>query len=102
KPREFYMQAAYDPEGARKKVAGRFIDYGDPRMADAAAGCALQALFYFLTGGEPFCDSDCCRLHNTHWQSDLIRTQVDNPMLCLKHRALANKFNRRQTGRKRA
>lgn len=100
KPREFYVQAAYDLEGARRKIASRFIDYGDPRMAGAAAGCALQALFYFLTGGEPFCDDDSCRLYNAHWQHDLLRTQVERPTLCLKHKSLANKFNRRQSMRK--
>jgi hypothetical protein len=70
-------------------------------MADAAAGYVLQAMFFFLTGGEPFCDNNSCRLYNAHWQEDLIRMQVQNPTLCLKHRSIANKFNRRTAGRKR-
>lgn len=96
KPREFYM----DPFAGAKRFAGRFIDYGDERMADAAAGYVLQAMFFFLTEGEPFCDSDNCRLYNAHWQEDLIRTQVQNPLLCLKHRSIASKFNRRLASRK--
>lgn len=102
KPREFYMQQpSFASVGSlKRRYAGRFIDYGDAEMmAGAAAGYALQALFFFLTGGEPFCDDDSCRLFNAHWQEDVIRTQVENPMLCLKHRALAKKFNRRLAGK---
>ena len=69
--------------------------------ASAAAGCALQALFFFITGGEPFCDTDGCRLFNAHWQHDLIRTQVENPALCPKHRSIAKKFNSRLARKKR-
>jgi hypothetical protein len=94
KPREFYAPFA-DIHSLKLKHAGKFIDYGDERMADAAAGCALQALFFFLTDGEPFCDSEGCRLFNAHWQQDLIRTQVENPVLCSKHWSLAKKFNSR-------
>jgi hypothetical protein len=101
KPREFYTRPFADVEALKKKLAGRFIDYGDRRMADAAAGYVLQAMFFFLTDGEPFCDSDSCRLLNAHWQEDLIRTQVENPELCLKHRSIANKFNRRLEGKER-
>lgn len=104
KPREFYMppfgQKA-DFNSRRIKLAGRFIDYGDKRMTEVVVGYVLQSLFFFATGGEPFCESDSCRLYNAHWQEDLICTQVENPMLCLKHRSLANKFNRRLAARKR-
>ena len=98
KPREFYVQPFAD---MKRKLAARFIDYGDNRMADTATGYVLQAMFFFLTGGEAFCESDSCRLYNSHWQEDLIRTQVHNPVLCLKHMSIANKFNRRLAGRKR-
>jgi hypothetical protein len=102
KPREFYVsQLGQDFNSLKKKLAGRFIDYGDKRMTEVAAGYALQALFFFVTDGEPFCDSDSCRLYNAHWQEDLIRMQVEDPALCLKHRSLANKFNRRLAARER-
>lgn len=102
KPREFYVpQLGRDVNSLKKKFAGRFIDYGDKRMTKVATGYVLQALFFFVTDGEPFCDSDSCRLYNAHWQENLIRTQVENPALCLKHRSLANKFNRRLAARKR-
>lgn len=100
KPREFYApQFGMDANSLKKKLAGRFIDYGDSRMTEVATGYVLQALFFFVTGGEPFCESDSCRLYNAHWQEDLIRTQVENPVLCLKHMSLANKFSRRLAAR---
>lgn len=102
KPREFYTMQ-YGGHGVgplKKKFAGRFIDYGDERMTQVATGYALQALFFFLTDGEPFCDSDSCRLYNAHWQEDLIRTQVENPALCARHMSIANKFNRRLATKK--
>jgi hypothetical protein len=104
KPREFYMaqQLGFaDMEALKRKFAGRFIDYGDDRMTAAATGYVLQALFFFVNDGEPFCENDACRLFNSHWQEDLIRTQVESPTICSKHRALANKFNHRLAGKAR-
>jgi hypothetical protein len=100
KPREFYV-SQLGTHSLKKKLAGRFIDYGDERMTEVATGYVLQALFFFVTDGEPFCENDSCRLYNAHWQEDLIRTQVENPALCARHRSLANKFNRRLAARKR-
>jgi hypothetical protein len=103
KPREFYtmLYAGRDVESAKSKFAGRFIDYGDKRMTKVAAGCVLQALFFFLTDGEPFCESSSCRLYNAHWQEDLIRTQVENPAICARHMSIARKFSRRLAAKKR-
>jgi hypothetical protein len=103
KPRDFYISqlgfvsrrttAAEDIDALKNKFAGRFIDNGDKRMNQVATGYLLQAIFFFATKGEPFCESNSCRLYNAHWQEDLIRTQVDMPLLCSKHKTLANKFN---------
>lgn len=103
KPREFYFALNFgqDAESAKKSVAGRFLDYGDYRIADAASNFALQAMFFFLTEGEPFCDDPRCRLFNAHWQEDLIRT-LDKPMLCQRHVEIADKFNRWLAGMKSA
>jgi hypothetical protein len=94
KPREFYLaqRGLDDMLAAKRRLAGRFIDYGDSRMTAAATGYALQALFFFMTDGEPFCDDGSCRLYNAHWQEDLIRT-INSPALCAKHAAILNKFN---------
>ncbi|MGI0024056.1 MAG: DUF6775 family putative metallopeptidase [Nitrososphaera sp.] len=99
KPREFYQMAGLglaELSTLRKQMAARFIDYGDERMAQAAVGYALQALFFFVADGEPFCGNRNCRLFNAHWQEDLIRTQIGKPALCSEHQDLANKFNRKK------
>jgi hypothetical protein len=103
KPREFYFALNFwqDTESAKKAVRGRFLDYGDERIADAATNFVFQALFYFLTDGEPFCDDGSCRLFNAHWQEDLIRT-LKNPRLCEPHAQIADKFSRRLAGMKSA
>lgn len=103
KPKEFYfaLNFGHDVESAKKSIASRFIDYGDDRIADAAASFALQSLFFFLTDGKPFCDDPQCRTFNAHWQEDLIRI-LQRPMLCDKHAEIADKFNRRLAGMKSA
>jgi hypothetical protein len=98
KPKEFYLAqfGMHDVDSLKRQFAGRFIDYGDDdRITLAAAGYALQALFFFVTDGEPFCDNKDCRLFNVHWQEDLIRTQIEKPALCGKHQSIANKVNRK-------
>lgn len=100
KPREFYL-AQYglaDIGSIKKKFAGRFIDYGDDRITAAAAVYALQAVFFFVTDGEPFCENRDCRLFNAHWQEELIHI-LEKPGLCAKHQDLANKFNKRPGAR---
>jgi hypothetical protein len=95
KPREFYSMQAFgfqDLASLKRQFAGRFIDYDDARMIEAAVGYAIQALFYFVTDGEPFCEDRDCRLFNSHWQEDLIRTQVEKPSYCRMHHQMAMKF----------
>jgi hypothetical protein len=101
KPREFYfsLSLGLDVESAKKSVVGRFLDYGDKRIVHAASNFALQAIFFFLTEGEPFCDDSRCRLFNAHWQEDLIRT-LQEPVLCRRHTEIADKFNRQLAGMK--
>jgi hypothetical protein len=97
KPREFYLLAhpgAKDAANLEKEFAGGFIGYGDERISAAATGLALQALFFFISAGEPFCESSDCRLFNSHWQEDLIRTQVQRPAICRRHKEELNKLNR--------
>jgi hypothetical protein len=96
KPREFYL-AQYglsDIGSIKKKFAGRFIDYGDSRITSAAANYALQAIFFFVTDGEPFCENKDCLLFNPHWQEELVRI-LEKPRLCSRHHDMANKFNKR-------
>lgn len=99
KPRKFYLNInlGVEVETAKKSVAGRFLDYGDDRVTDAAGNFVLQTIFFFLAEGKPFCDDPYCRLYNTHWQEDLIRT-LEKPMLCQRHAQTADIFNRRLAG----
>lgn len=96
KPREFYLAqfAGMMEADLKKQFAGRFIGYGDDRIVNAAAVYALQALFFFVADGEPFCDDKNCRLYNAHWQEELIHA-IEKGALCSRHRQMANKFNKR-------
>lgn len=94
KPKEFYLAQLGGGIGNVNRFAGRFIDYGDGRMTAAAAVYALQALFFFVTDGEPFCDDKSCMLYNAHWQEELIHL-IEKGALCGRHRQTVNKFNKR-------
>lgn len=101
KPREFYLAqlgGQLDVASLKKSLAGRFIDYGDDRMTAACSRYALQALFFFVTDGEPFCDEKNCNLYNPHWQEELVH-MIEKGRLCTRHRQMANKFNRKFAGR---
>lgn len=96
KPREFYISqlgrmAAADNDVMKKKLAGKFIDYDDTRITAAGINYALQAIFFFLTDGDPFCSNKDCRLYNAHLQEDLIHI-IEKGMLCNHHKDLANNF----------
>lgn len=67
------------------EFSGKFVNYDDPRLIQVATGYAIQAIFFFLTNGNPFCSQYPCRLFNSHWQEELIYTQVINPVLCKEH-----------------
>lgn len=67
-----------------KQHGGGFLTYDDPRLQKAANGYVMQAIFHFETG-DAFCEDTSCQLYNSHWQSDVIRTQVTSPRLCGYH-----------------
>jgi len=105
KPKEWYIrqmqQAAYsiDPEDENnqvsneKKFAEKYLDYGDYRINFIAVGYVLQALFFFLTEGNPFCRDSNCRLYNAHWQEELIHSQIETEMICNNHASILHQFN---------
>jgi hypothetical protein len=97
KPREYYLSQlgsiTEDTANFKKKFAGRFIDYDDEEKITAASiNYVLQAIFFFIAEGEPFCNDRDCRLFNAHWQEDLIHT-IEKRTLCIYHRNMANKFS---------
>jgi len=104
KPKEWYIKqmqlGAYDidsdgdendaiPSSEKEK----YLDYGDYRINFAAVGYALQALFFFITEGNPFCNNINCRLYNAHWQEELIYSQIQSRRLCDEHSALLLQFD---------
>ena len=99
KPREYYMLArpGQDPHLLQNEFAGRFIEYGDSRLASAALAYSVQAVFFFLADGEPFCENPSCRLYNAHWQEELIRI-LENPIFCEKHAAILDQSNKLRKG----
>ena len=104
KPKEWYIKqmqlATYDidrdgdDENDGISSSGKkYLDYDDYRINFAAVGYALQALFFFITEGNPFCNDINCRLYNAHWQEELIHSQIQSQRLCDEHATLLHQFN---------
>ena len=100
KPKEYYLYkqkytqlGIWDIEEARikKKFKGRFIDYQDKQMTEVLKGYIAQALFFYITG-EPFCAHKYCRLYNSHWQEDLIYSQIKKGRFCQRHKDILKKI----------
>ena len=93
KPREYYfeliskMSQGLNVNSVKKKYQGTYLEYHDERLSTIAEGYIMQAIFYYLTG-EPFCDSLECRLHNPHWQKDLLYSQIEVGKLCERHKKI--------------
>lgn len=96
KPKEYYQyKQKYtrlgiwqieEPE-IRKKFKGEFIDYNDKQLSGVLNGYIAQALFYFITG-DPFCTKKACRLYNSHWQKDLVYSQIKKARFCAFHKSI--------------
>jgi hypothetical protein len=96
RPREFYQIKnrliglglwEQSCEEIKAEFKDRFIDYDDKRLTEVLKGFISQVLFFYLTG-EPFCAKRDCRLFNSHWQEDLIYSQVKKGKFCPKHQAM--------------
>jgi hypothetical protein len=91
KPKGYYFKhmlkdmLSISSKEIENEFAGTYVSYDDPRLMQVATGYAIQAIFFFLTNGNPFCSQYPCRLFNSHWQEELIYTQVKNPVLCKEH-----------------
>ncbi|HXG74656.1 MAG TPA: DUF6775 family putative metallopeptidase [Candidatus Nitrosotenuis sp.] len=97
KPRQYYldMMASYaqglNVDSIKKKYQGTYLEYHDQRLGRIVEGYCLQALFYYLSG-EPFCELLDCRLHNAHWQRDLLYSQIECGKLCQRHKSILDKW----------
>ena len=91
KPKGYYFKQmlkdliSISSKEIENEFASTFISYDDPRLTQVATGYVIQAIFFFLTNGNPFCSQYPCRLFNSHWQEELIYTQVINPVQCEEH-----------------
>ena len=103
KPREFYLEKQQlaamglkdgSLEALKQRYAGQFIDYDDERMMEIVVGYVLQAVVYAATG-DPFCSDPTCRFYDAHYQTDLIRAQLQGDKFCENHTALLEKLGAR-------
>jgi hypothetical protein len=85
KPREYYLikqqakilgMTELASAEFQKSHKDEFVDYEDKRLTDVLKGYVMQAIAYQITG-EAFCSDPDCRLYNAHWQSELIRAQLN-------------------------
>ncbi|MEW6222457.1 MAG: DUF6775 family putative metallopeptidase [Candidatus Hadarchaeota archaeon] len=91
RPKEYYMLkqgyaalGATVPAAELAKFRARFIDYDDARLTEVMKGYAAQALFYHIFG-EPFCEDKKCRLFNSHWQEEVLESQLGKQEFCARH-----------------
>jgi len=87
KPKEFYLkkQMGTPVEWLKEEYQGRFLDHGDSRMTEVLKGYAIQALLFHVTG-DPFCDDRDCRFFNSHWQEEVLHSQMNGKYeFCPKH-----------------
>lgn len=97
KPREFYIkrQMGIPIELLKEEYQGRFLDHGDLRMTEVVKGYLMQAISYHLIDN-PFCDDRDCRLFNSHWQEEVIQSQLGGKYeFCPRHEAILKKIRDR-------
>jgi len=97
KPKEFYLrkQMGTPIESLKEEYEGRFLDHGDSRMTEVLKGYAMQAFLFHLTG-DPFCEDRNCRLFNSHWQAEVLHSQMDGQYeFCPRHEAFIKELKDR-------
>ena len=97
KPKKFYLrkQMGTPVELLKEEYQGRFLDHGDARMTEVLKGYAIQALLFHLTG-DPFCEDRDCRLFNSHWQEDILHSQIDGRYeFCPRHESILKELKSR-------
>jgi hypothetical protein len=90
KPKEFYLkkEMGVPVELLKEEYQGRFLDHGDAKITEVLKGYVMQALFFHLSG-EPFCEDPDCRLFNSHWQEEVLHSQLDSRYeFCPRHEAI--------------
>jgi len=99
KPKEFYIrkQMGTPIELLREEYQGRFLEHGDSRIAEVLKGYAMQAFLFHLTG-DPFCEDRNCRLFNSHWQEEVLHSQMESLYeFCPRHEAFLKELKDRSS-----
>jgi len=94
KPKGYYLkkQMGVPVELLKEEYQGQFLDHGDVRTTEVLKGYAIQALFFHLSG-DPFCEDLDCRLFNSHWQEEVLHSQLDGRYeFCPKHEAILTRL----------
>ncbi len=92
KPKQYYYDimtnfSKKSVNEIKRKYKGEFLEYHDSRISDILEGILLQIITHQETG-EGFCDDSNCRLFNSHWQKELLLSQIENKKMCEKHKKL--------------
>jgi hypothetical protein len=90
KPKAFYLgrQMGVPVGRLKEEYRDQFLDHDDLRMTEVVKGYAMQAFFFHLTGN-PFCEDRDCRLFNSHWQEELVHSQLKGQYeFCPTHEAV--------------
>lgn len=98
KPKEFYLkrQLGTPVEWLKEEYQGRFLDHGDLRTTEVLKGYAMQALLFHMTG-TPFCEDRDCRFFNSHWQEEVLHSQMDGRYeFCPRHEMILKGLRERQ------
>lgn len=94
KPKEFYLkkQMGTPVEWLKEEYQGRFLAHGDSRMTEVLKGYAIQALLFHITR-DPFCDDRDCRFFNSHWQEEVLYSQMNGKYeFCPEHEKILKKL----------
>lgn len=97
KPKEFYLrkQMGTPIELLKEEYQGKFLDHGDSRMTEVLKGYAMQALLFYLTG-DPFCEDRDCRFFNSHWQEEVLHSQINGQYeFCPRHESILKELKDR-------
>ncbi len=97
KPKEFYLRKRMGSpvELLKEEYHDRLLDHDDLRITEVLKGYAVQAFFFHVTG-EPFCEDRDCRLFNSHWQEEVLHSQMDGRYeFCPRHEAILKELKSR-------
>ncbi len=97
KPKSFYLkkQLGTPVDWLKEEYQETFLEHGDSRMEEVLKGYAMQALLFYLTG-DPFCVDRDCRLFNSHWQEEVLHSQMDGKYeFCPRHEKMLKELRER-------